>query len=155
MKSRLVVPAVLLVGLATACTDSSSEEAAAPDSAEAATCDAFYEGTGTPLAERAENARTALTSGEITDPGSYGEVNGLEQRISGLADDSPESLAAILEQINEPFDESVAAVNNATYSAPAGESPEFPDLTGIDVSGSEAAQDELDSACADAGYDPA
>lgn len=154
MKSRLILPAVLLLGLATACTDTSSE-GAAPDSAEGAACEAFYEGTGTPLAERAEDARTALTSGEITDTVSYGEVNGLEQRISELADDSPESLATLLAQINEPFSESVAAVNNATYSAPAGETPEFPDLTGIDVSGSQTAQGEFDSACADAGYDPA
>lgn len=153
MKSRLILPAVLLLGLATACTDSSPDDAAtdsAPDSAEAATCEAFYEGTGTPLAERAENARAALTAGEITDALSYDEVNALEQRVSGLADDAPESLAAILERVNEPFRESVDAVNDATYSAPAGESPEFPDLTGIDVSDSEAAQEELDAACADA-----
>lgn len=154
MKSRLILPAVLLLGLATACADDSADDATA-DSAEGATCEAFYEGTGTPLAERAENARTALTSGEITDSATYSEVNMLEQRIRELADDSPESLASVLAQINEPFDESVTEVNNATYSAPAGETPEFPDLTGIDVSGSEAAQDELDSACADAGYDPA
>ena len=155
MKSRLILPAVLLLGLATACTDSSPDDQATGAAPDSATCEAFYEGTGTPLAERAENARAALTAGEVTDALSYDEVNGLEQRISKLAEDSPESLAAILERVNEPFSESVAAVNDATYSAPAGESPEFPDLTGIDVSDSEAAQGELDSACGDAGSDAA
>ncbi|HLV04098.1 hypothetical protein [uncultured Georgenia sp.] len=157
MTRRLILPAVLLLGLA-GCSSSTSDDTSAPEetaaqSPEVAVCEGFYEGTGTPLAERAENAREALTAGEVEAGASYSEVNALEQRITELGSDAPTDLATLLEEINAPFTEAVAAVNEASAAeVPEGEEPQFPDLSTIDVSGSEAAQAEFETACADAGY---
>lgn len=158
MTRRLILPAVLLLGLA-GCTSSTSSDdgsTAAPpaeQSAEQVTCAGFFEGTGTPLAERAESARTALSGGEIVDDATYTEVNALEQRLNELGRDAPSDLATLLEDLRAPFTEAVAAVNEArAQEVPEGESPAFPDLTTIDVSGSDAAQTDLESACSEAGY---
>ncbi len=157
MTRRLLLPAVLLLGLA-GCSSSTPDDTAATgepaeQSPEIEVCEGFYEGTGTPLAERAENARAALGAGEVEAGASYSEVNALEQRISELGSEAPAELASLLEEVNTPFTEAVAAVNEANAAeVPEGEEPQFPDLTTIDVSGSEAAQAELESACSDAGY---
>ncbi|MEE6294775.1 hypothetical protein [Georgenia wangjunii] len=131
--------------------------AAASDSPEAATCAGFFEGTGTPLAERAEAARAALSGGEVTDDVSYGEINMLEQRLSDLAADAPAELAEPLEAVNAPFTEAVSTVNDArAQEVPEGEEAAgFPDLSIIDVSASETAQTDVESACADAGFEVA
>ncbi len=161
MNRRLIISAALLVGLAgcsssTPADDSTTEPTAtatAEQSPELATCEGFFEGTGTPLAERAENARTALSGGEIVDDATYTEVNALEQRITELGADAPTDLAALLEEVNAPFTAAVDEVNTARAAeVPEGEEPGFPDLSQIDVAGSEAAQEEFDTACADAGY---
>jgi len=159
MTRRLILPAVLLLGLA-GCSSSTTEDeptggasTAAEQTVEQETCAGFYEGTGTPLAERAENARAALTGGEVEDGAPYAEVNALEQRITELGQDAPEELAALLEEVNAPFTEAVAAVNESRAAeVPEGEEPTFPDLSQIDVAGSETAQGELQTACEDAGY---
>ncbi|WP_324653402.1 hypothetical protein [Georgenia sp. H159] len=159
MTRRLILPAVLLLTLA-GCSSSTPDDGstAAPtetteQSAEQVTCEGFYEGTGTPLADRADDARTALTGGEVEDGAPYTEVNALEQRIRELGEDAPSELAGLLEDVNAPFTEAVAAVNEArSQEVPEGEEPAFPDLSQIDVSGSEDAQAEFQSACSDAGY---
>jgi hypothetical protein len=161
MTRRLILPAVLLLGLA-GCSSSTSDDestaapsASAEQSVEQRTCESFYEGTGTPLAERAENARTALSGGEVVDTGTYTEVNALEQRLTELAADAPAELATLVEDVNTPFTEAVAAVNESrTQEVPEDEAPAFPsDLDQIDVAGSEAAQGELETACSAAGYE--
>lgn len=158
MTRRLILPAVLLLGLAgcsssTSSDDESTAAATAEQTAEQEACADFYEGTGTPLAERAEAARTALAGGEVTDTTTYTEINALEQRITELGRDAPADLGTLLADINAPFTEAVAAVNEARGAeVPEGEEPTFPDLSQIDVTGSETAQGELESACSDAGY---
>lgn len=159
MTRRIVLPAVLLLALA-GCSSSTSEDesaaaptAAAEQSAEQVTCEGFFEGTGTPLADRAEDARTALAGGEVEDGAQYTEINALEQRVTELGQDAPSELADLLEDVNAPFTEAVAAVNEArAQEVPEGEESAFPDLSQIDVSGSADAQAEFDSACSDAGY---
>ncbi len=159
MTRRLILPAVLLLGLA-GCSSSTSDDestaaatSTAEQSAEQVVCEGFYEGTGTPLAERAEDARTALSAGEVEEGASYTEVNALEQRITELGREAPSELAALLEEVNAPFTEAVAAVNEArAQEVPEGEEPAFPDLSEIDVSGSETAQGDIETACSDAGY---
>lgn len=158
MTRRLILPAVLLLGL-TACSSSTSDDestpaASASQSPEQVTCEGFYEGTGTPLAERTESARTALSGGEVVDDATYTEVNALEQRLTELGRSAPADLTALLEDLKAPFTEAVAAVNEARAQAdPETGEVSFPDLTQIDVAGSEAAQGEIDSACSAAGYE--
>lgn len=118
------------------------------------TCVDFYEGTGTPPAERAEAARDDLTGGAITDPATYGEVSMLQLRLADLAEDAPEDLAALLERVNAPFDETVAQVNEARSQAAEDEAEvDYSGLTDIDVADSAAAQDEIATACEAAGYE--
>lgn len=160
MTRRLILPAALLLGLAAGCSSTTAEDPATGEpsgtatlSAEAQVCEDFSEGMGTPLAERAEAARTALTDGAVEEGAPYGEINALEQRIAELGSDAPTELATLLEEVNAPLTEAVAAVNSSlSEQASDGEEPGFPDLSQIDVSGSAAAQDELESACRDAGY---
>lgn len=155
MIRRLLLPSALTVVLIAGCSSSTSEDeptagettaagAAETEAAdpEAAACDDFYTGTGTPLAERAEAARQALSAGEVTDVTAYSEINALEQRITELGDGAPDSLAALLTDVNEPFTETVFSYNEG-----AGEEGELPDFTTIDVEASAAAQQELDTLC--------
>ncbi len=158
MTRRLILPAVLLLGL-TACSSSTADDESTPAASasqgpEQVTCEGFYEGTGTPLAERAESARTALSGGEVVDEASYVEVNALEQRLTELGRDAPAEIASLLEDVNAPFTEAVAAVNEARAQAdPETGEVTFPDLAQIDVAGSEAAQGDIDTACSAAGYE--
>jgi len=158
MTRRLILPAVLLLGL-TACSSSTSDDestpaASASQSPEQVTCEGFYEGTGTPLAERTESARAALSGGEVVDDTAYTEVNALEQRLTELGRNAPADLASLLEDLKAPFTEAVTAVNEARAQAdPETGEVTFPDLAQIDVAGSEAAQGEIDSACSAAGYE--
>ena len=105
-------------------------------------CEEFFT-EGGPLADRAEAAREALDNGEIVDLPSYGEVNLLEQRISATAQDAPEEIAALLEQVNQPFTETVDAVNGGALDAESGEIS----LPEIDTQASADAQAELETAC--------
>lgn len=155
MKHRSVIPAALLLGLAlVGCSagDDTDDAAAGP---EVTTCTAFFEGTGTPLAQRAEDGRAALAAGEVGDPADYGEINGLDQRLAELAADAPDDLATLVDDVAVPFDEAVDIVNDAHYADEDEEEAELPDLTDVDVATSESAQDELTTACDDAGYEPA
>lgn len=168
MRRTTTASLVLLAGLALAgCTSSSGSDdptgaatgaataTTAAGGEAATTCAAFYEGTGTPLAERATAARAALLGGEVSDDTAYGEVNMLEQRIADLAEDAPEELSGTLEAVNAPFTEAVAAYNDyrAQPVPEEGDAPPFVDLSTVDVSGSEAAQADLETACSDAGYE--
>ncbi|TNC18247.1 hypothetical protein FHE66_07305 [Georgenia sp. 311] len=160
MTRRLILPAVLLIGLAGCSSTTSDDDAtsaetttATEQTVEQETCAGFYEGTGTPLAERATNARAALSGGEVVDAATYTEINALEQRITELGRDAPEEMVTLLEEVNAPFTEAVATVNESrTAEVPEDEEPAFPDLTQIDVTASETAQGELETVCADAGY---
>src|SRR5699024_2412248 len=154
------LPAVLLLALA-GCSSSTSDdqtpasgtEQDGEQSAAQVACADFYEGMGTPLAERAEDARAALSGGEVVDDATYTEVNALEQRITELGAEAPTELAGLLEEINAPFTAAVSAVNDARAAeVPEGEEPQFPDLSQIDVTGSETAQGDLETTCSDAGY---
>jgi hypothetical protein len=127
-------------GASTATGDMGGETAAGSYADPA--CEEFYT-QGGPLADRAEAARTAIENGEIVDLPSYGEVNLLEQRISAAAQDAPEEIAALLEQVNQPFTETVDAVNGGAADAETGEVT----LPEIDVQASADAQAELETAC--------
>ncbi|MEE6281734.1 hypothetical protein [Georgenia sunbinii] len=148
MIRRLIAPSALLLVLVAGCSSSTPDEdatASAPtDDAQTTACEAFFAGTGTPLAERSDAARSALSGGEVIDPASYSEVNVLEQRLTELSRTAPESVATLLDEIKAPFSEAVTAYNEAMSE---GEEPQFPDLTSIDVAGSAAAQDELTATC--------
>lgn len=147
MTRRLILPSALLLTFLAGCSSSApQEDTTTPpaDDPQAAACESFYAGTGTPLAERAEAARSALSGGEVVDSATYSEVNVLEQRITELAAGAPESVASLLGDINAPFTEAVTSYNDAMAQ---GEEPELPDFTTIDVSGSTTAQEELDSTC--------
>lgn len=124
-----------------AATGDTGEETEAGSYADPA-CEEFYT-QGGPLADRAEAAREALDNGEIVDLPSYGEVNLLEQRISATAQDAPEEIAALLEQVNQPFTETVDAVNGGALDAESGEIS----LPEIDTQASADAQAELETAC--------
>lgn len=154
MNHRSVIPAALLLGLAlVGCSADDEAGDDAETGPEVTTCTAFFEGTGTPLAQRAETGRDALAAGDVSDPAAYGEINGLDQRLGELAADAPDDLAALVDDVAVPFSEAVELVNDAHY---AGEDEEgLPDLTDVDVTTSESAQDELTTACDDAGYEAA
>lgn len=149
MTRRILLPTALFLALVAGCSSSTPDEdpttpEATPGSAEAQACEAFTAGTGTPLAERAEAARSALSGGAVVDAASYSEVNVLEQRISELAETAPESVATLLDDVRAPFTEAVHVHNEAMSQ---GEDPQLPDFTAIDVEGSAAAQQELDALC--------
>lgn len=160
MRRRAALSAVLLLTLAAGCGTNGEESLERPTDAEerdgeqVATCEAFYEGTGTPLAERAEAARVALESGTVTDAATYTEINALEQRLRELSRDAHPEMVPVLAEVASPFTAAVTAVNEAgEQEVPEGEEPAFPDLTAIDVTEGSAAQEMLAEMCADAGYE--
>lgn len=151
MRKTLITFAGLGLALSlAACSDSGSGSETATEAATTATaeeggaCAGFFEGA-VPLADRATADREALTGGQVTDSATYAEINALESRIDDLARTAPEDVAALLEEVNAPFTEAVERVNAAEPDAEGNVT--FPDLTDIDVSGSQAAQEELASAC--------
>jgi hypothetical protein len=162
MRRRAALSAVLLLTLAAGCGTNDEESLERPtdaeerDSEQVATCEAFYEGTGTPLADRAEAARVALESGQVVDDATYTEVNALEQRLRELTEDAHVEMVPVLAEVVAPFTAAVTAVNEAReQEVPEGESPAFPDLSTIDVTEASAAQESLAEMCADAGYEAA
>lgn len=157
MERRLALPVLLLLGLAAGCGSSTDEEsqerptdADQRTEARLATCQDFYEDPDTPLADRAEDARAAITAGEVTDGAAYTEIDELEQRLSELSQDAHIEVTPVLAEINAPFIAVVAAVDEAGGpDAAAG----VPDLSDLDVTGSATAQEQLRQECAEAGYD--
>ncbi|MCM3660224.1 hypothetical protein M3148_04325 [Georgenia satyanarayanai] len=152
--------AAVLLTLAAGCSTNDEEtlerptDAAERDSEQVTACEAFYEGTGTPLAERAEAARVSLESGQVVDAATYTEVNALEQRLRELSRDAPPDMVPVLAGVAAPFTAAVTAVNEAgEQEVPEGEEPPFPDLTTIDVTEAAAAQGTLAELCSDAGYE--
>ncbi|WP_152187450.1 hypothetical protein [Georgenia satyanarayanai] len=159
MRRRAALSAVLLI-LAAGCSTNDEASLERPtdagerDSEQVATCEAFYEGTGTPLAERAEAARVALESGQVTDTTTYTEVNALEQRLRELTRDAHPEMVPVLAEVAGPLTAAVTAVNEAgEQEVPEGEEPAFPDLTTIDVTEAATAQETLAEMCSDAGYE--
>ncbi len=160
MRRRAALSAVLLLTLAAGCGTNDEESLERPtdaeerDSEQVATCEAFYEGTGTPLAERAEAARVALESGQVTDAATYTEINALEQRLRELSRDAHPETVPVLAEVAGPLTAAVTAVNEAgEQEAPEDEEPAFPDLTTIDVTEAAAAQEMFAEMCSDAGYE--
>ena len=67
-----------------ASTDAAGASAAAPMDDEV--CAGFFQNVPVTLADRADDARTALEDGAVVDPASWAEVNLLKQRIEDLAE---------------------------------------------------------------------
>ncbi|WP_298888643.1 hypothetical protein [uncultured Serinicoccus sp.] len=130
--------------------DTSDEDAAGTASdeegmevAEDPTCQGFFAGQGTPLAERAATQRDVVSSGDDLDPVAFSEVTLLSGRLMTLAEEADEDHAALLERINAPFEEvNDAVVEEGTRTEDVIAIPD------VDVSDSEAAQTELEEACA-------
>ena len=120
----------------------STGAAAAPMSDEV--CADFFQNIPVTLADRAAANREALASGGVTDPASWGEVNLLKQRIDSLVEDASGDQKALLERINAPFMEASAAVLDDPDASPSDAEITVPE---IDVTDSEAAQDEFLASC--------
>lgn len=160
MRRRAALTAVLLLTVAAGCSTGVEQSQERPtdaderDSEQVATCEAFYEGTGTPLAERAEAARVALESGQVVDDATYTEINALEQRLRELTRDAHPEMVPVLAAVAGPFTSAVTEVNEAReQEAPEGEAPAFPDLSTIDVTESSSSQQTLQELCSGAGYE--
>lgn len=111
-------------------------------------CTGFFTATGNAqtLAERADTQRDAIDSDAVTDAVTYSEVTLLEGRIMALVDAEGEDAenAALLERVNAPFEEARMAVAEGDAQDEEGAIS----LPEIDVTDSQAAQDELEAACA-------
>lgn len=105
-------------------------------------CEGFFAGRGTPLAERADAERGKLTAGEDLDPITYSEITLFSGRIDQLVEDGGDH-ADVLERINAPFHEVIDHVNSEGTR-----NDETISIPEIDVADSEAAQQELQDACA-------
>lgn len=106
-------------------------------------CAEFFETQGTPLDERATDQLEVVGAGDDLDPVSFSEVNLLEGRIAGLAEDADGEQADLLERINAPFTEVVQAV----VSEDNGNQPEIT-IPQVDTADAEAALEEFETACA-------
>ena len=106
-------------------------------------CQGFFAGQGTPLSERAATQRDVVGSGDDLDPVAFSEVTLLSGRIMTLAEEADEDRASLLERINAPFEE----VNDAVVEEGTRTEDVIP-IPDVDVSDSEAAQTELEEACA-------
>ncbi|MCK0112091.1 hypothetical protein MWU75_08080 [Ornithinimicrobium sp. F0845] len=109
-------------------------------------CQEFFT-EGGPLADRAEAARAAIDNGEIVDTITMSEVTLLKSRIDATAEEAPEDISALLLEVNAPFAEAQAAVNEASEDVIDPESGAIT-LPEIDTQGSADAQAELETACA-------
>ena len=107
-------------------------------------CADFFQNVGNTLADRSDAARTALDEGSVTDPASWGEVNLLKQRIESLTEDASAEQATLLERINAPFVEASDAVLEDEEASPSDAEISVPE---IDVTDSEAAQEEFLASC--------
>lgn len=111
-------------------------------------CTGFFTATGSAqtLAERTDTQREAIDGGAVTDPVTYSEVTLLEGRIADLidAEGADSENAALLERVNAPFEEARMAVTDGDAQDEEGAIS----LPEIDVADSQAAQDELEAACA-------
>ncbi|WP_299519482.1 hypothetical protein [uncultured Serinicoccus sp.] len=133
--------------------ESSQEESAGDDAASSGeegmavsddpACQGFFAGQGTPLAERAATQRDVVGSGDDLDPVAFSEVTLLSGRLMTLAEEAGGDHADLLERINAPFEE----VNDAVVEAGT-RTEDVIEIPEVDVSDSEAAQTELEEACA-------
>jgi|GEM_PF-6515360 len=106
-------------------------------------CQEFFVGQGTPLSERAVTQREVVSAGDDLDPVSLSEVTLLSGRLTALAEEADEEQTALLERINAPFQEvNDAVVEEGTRTEDVIAIPE------VDVADAEAAQGELEQACA-------
>lgn len=106
-------------------------------------CQGFFVGQGTPLSERAVTQREVVSAGDDLDPVSLSEVTLLSGRLTALAEEADDEQTALLERINAPFQEvNDAVVEEGTRTEDVIAIPE------VDVADAEAAQGELEQACA-------
>ena len=106
-------------------------------------CEEFFQGQGTPAAERADTTRDLLETGDPMDPVSFSELSLLQGRIDMLGQDAAGDQTALLERINAPFTEVVDAVGTEDTSM-----EDEITIPEVDVTDSATAQDEFESACA-------
>lgn len=125
-----------------ASTDAAAGTDAAPMADEV--CAGFFQNVPVTLAQRADDARTALEDGAVADPASWAEVNLLKQRVEDLAADADADQGALLERLNAPFEEASSAVLEDPEKSPTDEEITLPE---IDVDDSRAAQEEFLAAC--------
>jgi hypothetical protein len=107
-------------------------------------CQEFYAGPN-PLADRAGEQRDRIEAGEVTDSITLSEVGLLAGRLDSLARDADADQAALLERVNAPFQEAGTAVAESDQDR-LGDDIELPE---IDVTDSQAAQDEFEASCTD------
>lgn len=134
-------------GTAAQTDDSSASGDAAGETAPMSdpVCAAFFQTGPVTLAERAEADRGLLESGEILDPATWGEINLLSQRLTGLLPDATGDQGALLERVNAPFLEASAAVLDDPEKSATDAEIDVPE---IDVTDSAAAQEEFQASCA-------
>lgn len=106
-------------------------------------CTTFFT-EGGPLADRADATREAIEAGTIVDTVGLDAVSLLEARIGELLADAEADVAPLLEEINAPFTEVVAASADEEVVDPESGEVTLPE---IDVQASADAQAELESAC--------
>lgn len=127
-------------------TAATTDDAGATDEAAGtadAVCTEFFETQGIPVAERATTTRDLLETGDPLDPVSYSDLSLLQSRIEMMGEEASSDQAALLERVNAPFTEVVDAV--VAEDARMEDEITIPE---VDVADSQAAQDELESACA-------
>ena len=127
----------------TAAPGEGEESAEEPDAAGLSdpVCAAFFEGSA-PLAARADDARLLVRLGSVTNltPLSALEIDVLTQQFALLGEDASDEQVQLIERINAPFAEVVAAAEGA------GEGGEIA-YEAIDTDDSDAAQEEFTQAC--------
>ncbi len=120
-----------------------AEESAPVEAGANAVCTGLFEGAA-PLADRAEAGRSLISAGGVLDTAQYDEIAALQVLLGGLATEGSSEQARAMEQLNEPFLQVTDSVTSGGAQDPAtGEVT----LEQIDVSGSAAAQDQLDASC--------
>lgn len=119
-------------------------QTAAPEAGAEPVCAELFEGDS-PLTARLEAGRGLLVLGEPLDESQVEEITTLRDSLSSLATDGTGEKSRAIEQLNEPFVQAVEAVESGEGQEPEGGEIVLPKL---DVSGSVAAQDQLQGACA-------
>lgn len=105
-------------------------------------CADFFEGQGTPLAERVPEQLDAVSGGADLDPVSFSEVSLLEGRVGELVDDASADQQGLLERINAPLTEVVqAVVGEGTMQEETITIPE------VDTQDAQDALEEFETAC--------
>lgn len=106
-------------------------------------CIELFEGDA-PLIGKIGPDRGLIAIGETIEESEFEQISTLRDRLAALATEATAEQARAIEQLNEPFVQAVDAVESDEGQDPASGEIVLPQL---DVSGSNAAQDELALAC--------